>query len=135
MKSSTKRLHVTSEILKEAVREDSSHCMYAQALRMGGASSVNVTAEKIRWNEGGFRHFTHMPPRGAQTLLQFEDGMLIMPHEMVIQGRDIFFKPVELRPHAKKRGPTRKHQKHLASKVVRSKRRFAGLQILTELPA
>jgi hypothetical protein len=78
-------------------------------------------------------HLSLAAEGGGRALYKFEqDKSLVRPFRVVLDGRAAFSRPVIRRPHATKRGPTKK-QKHRKSGPRRSVRRFHGLRLI-EVP-
>lgn len=121
-------VRITPELIRDSVKEDSSKCMIAQALRLEGAHSVHVTTESASFNLGATRYTYPLPARAAKELIQFDrDKSKVRPFEFRINLDRAYSRPVLRRPNRKKRGPT-VHRK--AQTVKRSKRRFHGLRII-----
>ncbi len=121
-------LDVTKNVLAAAQPKNTAYCMYAIPLRLMGASSVNITAETIRWNKNGKRHIAPMPAKGTINLQAFDKKgrNAVKPHRLVIKHRDIFSRPVELRGPQKKG----KHKKRRSIGPRRCSRRYHGLKII-----
>lgn len=121
-------LKITQKIIDDAVSKNSAHCMIAQAARMAGASSTNVTAEAITFNMGDMRYTYPLPARAAAELVKFDKNKkLAEPFQFTLDGRTAFERPVKHNPNAKKRGPTKKRAKPTAKRSVR---RFHGLRVI-----
>jgi hypothetical protein len=131
MKPKSLTLNITQKIIDEAVPLNSSKCMIAQAVRHAGGCSVNVTAESVTFNIDETRFTYPLPPKAAIELLKFEeDKRSVQPFRVVLDARRALSRPVDRRPHAVKRGPTKKKQK---PGPRRSVRRFHGLRVI-EVP-
>jgi hypothetical protein len=119
-------INITKEILEESVSADSSKCMIAQALRLKGASSVNVTAESVSFNMDETRFTYPLPARVAVKFLKFDESKnSIRPFSFQLQSQLAFSRPVIKCPNRTKRGPTK-----IGHAYKRSKRRFHGLRVL-----
>lgn len=89
-------LVVTPEIIAAATKEDSSHCMLADAVRLAypGAKNVTVDIQTIRFSdptkgEAGAR-FTYLTPRIAQLgLVDFDAGVPPEPFSCVLRGAHV----------------------------------------------
>lgn len=123
---------ISQEVIDEANSRDSSKCMIAQALRMAGASSTNVTAESASFNMDGMRYTYPMPAKAAVELIRFDtDKSLVKPFTFILDGRLGFSRPVIKRPN-NHRGKTKhatKSNPQLAA-ARRTIRRHHGLRMI-----
>jgi hypothetical protein len=74
------RLEISDDIIRMAVKRDSSHCMVAEGVRAvsPNARSIAVDVQTIRWSdpERGLR-YTYLTPRLVQEkIVQFDQGVL-----------------------------------------------------------
>lgn len=88
-KSPSVRLEITQEIIADAVARDSSHCLWAEAVRVAypEAQRVSVDIQTIRFSDPrkGLR-YTYLTPRVAQvSLVQFDQGVLPEPHSVLLR--------------------------------------------------
>lgn len=76
-------MEITNDVIKDAVPRDSSHCMFAEAVKNAypEASHVSVDLQTIRFTDlkKGFR-YTYLTPRVAQVaIVKFDQGSLPEP--------------------------------------------------------
>ena len=122
------QVNITQEIINSASVADSSKCMIAQALRMRGCSSTNVTAESATFNFGDTRYTFPLPASAAVELMKFDQGKDgVKPFTFVLNGKTGFTRPINRNPPQAKRGPTKKRGPNAAK---RCKRRFHGLRVI-----
>ena len=80
------RLDITQDLIDEATRQDSGHCVIADAIKslVKGASNVSVDLATIRWTdrEAGVRYVYLTPIPAQQLLLSFDYGMPIEPQQI-----------------------------------------------------
>jgi hypothetical protein len=125
--SKSMTINITQKAIDERVSKNSSKCMIAQAVRLAGGRSTHVTAESVTFNLGNTRYTFPLPAKAAVELLKFEeDKSTVAPFKLKL--RNGFERPVITRPHAKKRGPTKKQQRR--STACRTVRRFHGLRVI-----
>jgi hypothetical protein len=98
---------LTPEIIDGAERRSSSHCMWADALKLAvpEAKHVSVDLQTIRFtdSEKGLR-FTYLTPRRAQvSLIRFDQGMHTEPCSVELRGGQV----TKVRGYA---SHTRKHR-------------------------
>ena len=74
-------IEVTQEIIDQAVRKDSGHCVIADGLRLAlpEARRISVDLATIRFSLDGRRYIFATPRRAQETLLKFDDGAVIEP--------------------------------------------------------
>lgn len=76
-------IDVTEEIVAEATRGDSSHCMIADAIaaQIPGATRVAVDLQTIRWSnrDKGERYVYLTPPVAQDALVRFDQGQPVEP--------------------------------------------------------
>jgi hypothetical protein len=87
------KLDITEDLIKDAVARDSSHCLWAEAVKeaVPGASAVSVDLQTIRFSDRkrGLR-FTYLTPRVAQiSLVKFDQGILPEPHSVTLRGAQV----------------------------------------------
>lgn len=126
-------LNVTKNVIENAEKKNSKHCMIADALRNRGASSVLVTAEGIRFNHDGMRYTYPMPVKCAVKLINFDNGKKVEPFTMVLNGNTGFCRPVETREASakpKKSSAPAKRKKRSPQKEKRTNRRYMGLRVI-----
>lgn len=88
-KSPTLKLEITEELIADAVPRDSSHCLWAEAVKVAfpEAKHVAVDLQTIRFTDPkkGLR-FTYLTPRTAQVaLVQFDQGIRPEPHSVQLR--------------------------------------------------
>lgn len=88
-KSPTIMLEITEELIADAVPRDSSHCLWAEAVKAGfpDAKNVSVDIQTIRFTDPkkGLR-YTYLTPRTAQVaLVQFDQGVRPEPHSVQLR--------------------------------------------------
>jgi hypothetical protein len=132
--SKSKFITVPEEIIKKSKRENSRHCMVADAIRRAvpEAYSVDVTAESIRFNVGETRYYFTTPSRVAQNIAMYDEGRQVHPFKFTLQNG--YTAPV-LRQTRAKPAPgnvskTRKRRLGQKDKTVRMTRRRAGLKVI-----
>lgn len=86
-------LAITEEIIGDAVERDSSHCLWAEAVKAAypDAKNVSVDLQTIRFSdlEKGLR-YTYLTPRVAQVaLVNFDQGMKPAPHQCVLRNGQV----------------------------------------------
>ena len=122
-------INVTQEAIDQAVLKDSRHCMIAEAIRLRGASSVNVTAEGASFNFEGTRYYYPMPAAVAAKLIRFDEGKKVSPFSVVLNGNTGMIRPVAKKAHLSSDTP-RPRRKRGPNKVKKSPRRYHGLQMI-----
>ena len=88
-KSPTLKLEITDELIDDAVPRDSSHCLWAEAVKVAfpDAKHVSVDIQTIRFTDPkrGLR-YTYLTPRTAQiALVQFDQGIRPEPHSLQLR--------------------------------------------------
>jgi len=137
-KSPRLKLEITSELIQDAVPRDSSHCLWAEAVKAAfpDASRISVDLQTIRFTDPkkGLRH-TYLTPRTCQiALVQFDQGILPEPHSVVLRagqvtvsGRQSAFKQtvteagIEQRKAASKKGQAVQHRQSLSKTTLRQR--------------
>lgn len=88
-KSPTLTLEITNELIGDAVQRDSSHCLWAEAVKAAfpDARHVSVDLQTIRFSDPKKElRYTYLTPRVAQVaLVQFDQGILPDPHSVQIR--------------------------------------------------
>lgn len=75
-------IEVTADLIEQAKRRDSSHCMIAEAIKLAipDAKRVSVDLATIRYTDRKGRRIVHLTPRPAQVaLLMFDNGEPLGP--------------------------------------------------------
>jgi hypothetical protein len=84
------RVHITQEIIDQAVPKDSGHCVIADAIsaQVAQASNVSVDLQSVRWTdrEKGVRYIYLTPASAQQLLLAFDYGAPIEPQTIRFGG-------------------------------------------------
>jgi hypothetical protein len=79
-------LDISEEATVEAVRNDSAHCMIADAItaQIPGASRVSVDLQTIRWSDRqrGERYTYLTPPMAQDALIRFDQGQPLVPFKL-----------------------------------------------------
>jgi hypothetical protein len=89
------RIAVTAEIIASAARQDSNHCMIADAvlasLPRGRAMRRSVDLQTIRWSDPvtARRYVFLTPPRAQNALVRFDQGLSVEPFEMRLKPTQI----------------------------------------------
>jgi len=77
------RFQITQDIIDNACRQDSRHCMIAEAIKtqIPNASNVIVDIATIRFSDQkkGLRYIYLTPPIAQKALVDFDDGISITP--------------------------------------------------------
>lgn len=83
----SKVLHVTKEILRMSERQNSHHCIVANAIRAAipGVFSVDVTVDSIRFNYGGLRYYWRNPAPIAKRLIKWDENGEVKPFSFQLQ--------------------------------------------------
>lgn len=93
MKSPRVNVVVTPELIEEAVRGDSGHCMIAEAVKAAvpEARHVSVDLQTIRYSLPGVHaRYTFLTPRIGQTaLVRFDAGEEVEPFRMQLRNPHI----------------------------------------------
>jgi hypothetical protein len=138
VKIKTHHIFVSREIIDNAERNDSAHCMGADAIRetIEGAWSVDVSAELIRFNIGEVRYMYPTPAKVSIEAEKFdlEGPEAVEPFKFTLDSRQGCSAPVirsgpRNKPNKPRTGPNRKRKPG----VRWSKRRYAGLKTTTEV--
>lgn len=84
------KVEVTRELIEQATKRSSSHCMFAEAVKVAvpNANFVSVDLQTIRWTDPvkGER-YTYLTPRSAQVaLVQFDQGITPEPFPFQLRG-------------------------------------------------
>lgn len=133
IKTKTKYIRVTDEIIKNSKKESSRHCMVADAIRhaIPEAYSIDVTAETIRFNVAETRYYFTTPSRVAANIALYDEDrhvpgfafQLTKPYTApVLRNRS---KPAK--GNVSKTRPRRLGQQ---DKTVRLTRRRRGLRVV-----
>src|SRR5262245_15979594 len=87
------QLNITKELIAEAVKGDSSHCMVAEAVKeaVPGASHVSVDIQSIRFSDAkkGVRYIYLTPRKAQMAILEFDKGKQPKPFRTTIQGAQV----------------------------------------------
>jgi len=83
-------LVITDELIEDAIPRDSSHCLWAEAVKSAypSAQRIAVDLATIRFSDPtrGLR-FTYLTPRAAQVaLVQFDQGVKPVPHSVQLRN-------------------------------------------------
>lgn len=93
-----RQIKVSAEIIAEATKADSSHCMIADAVRaqVPGASYVSVDLQTIRFTdrEKGVRYIYLTPMAAQQQLVRFDQGHEMKPFSFQLRTRDASITPI-----------------------------------------
>jgi hypothetical protein len=86
-------LEITESLIDDAIPRDSSHCLWAEAVKSAvpDATRVAVDIQTIRFTDAkkGLR-FTYLTPRTAQiALVQFDQGIKPEPHSVVLRSGQV----------------------------------------------
>ncbi len=84
------KLEITQEIIDDAIERDSSHCLWAEAIKSAypGASRVSVDLQTMRFTDPakGLR-YTYLTPRIAQVaLVNFDQGVMPDEHSVTLKA-------------------------------------------------
>lgn len=124
-------LNITKDILETAEPQHAGNCMVAQGLRVRGATSLNVTAERVKFNYQGVRLSYDIPAKVAEKIKQFDtDKTKLKPFKFTLNSAGAFAAPIVTRKNVTKRGPTKVTKKRQNSGSRWCKRRFHGLKML-----
>ena len=82
-------LDVSQDIIDSSVRESSSHCMIADAVKAAipEARFVSVDLQTIRWSQGEKRYVVLTPRTGQLALLDFDQGINPVPFKIRLNLR------------------------------------------------
>jgi hypothetical protein len=80
---------VTDEVIANACRRDSGHCMIADALKMmnPGVNHVDVDLQTIRFSDPakGARYIYLTPPLAQRALIRFDQGETVEPFDFTLR--------------------------------------------------
>jgi|ERR1051325_4947768 hypothetical protein len=82
------RVTLTDELIYESEQRSSSHCMFAEAVKVARphAKHVSVDLQTIRFTEGE-RRFTYLTPRQAQVaIVKFDQGIPCKPFSFQLRN-------------------------------------------------
>jgi hypothetical protein len=87
------KLEITQEIIDDAIPRDSSHCLWAEAVKAAvpDATRVSVDLQTIRFSDPkkGLR-FTYLTPRAAQiAIVQWDQGIKPEPHGVQLRAGQV----------------------------------------------
>lgn len=129
---SSLRLNATEGVIASAKRNNSAHCVVAQAIRSLGEdfSSVSVTAESASFNYKGVRYQYAIPAAVAARVIDFDKGKAVKPFVCLLQNP--FTRPVLKNPNLGGKGtPKRKRKGRTQPECVRAcVRRYHGLKVI-----
>lgn len=86
-------IEVTDDIIESAVEKDSSHCLWAEAIRVAvpDAAHISVDLQTMRFTDPkkGLR-YTYLTPRAAQVaIVNFDQGVKPEPHSVRLRGGQV----------------------------------------------
>ena len=85
-------LNITEELVAKSTKKDSSHCMFAEAVKEAfpGARFVSVDLQTVRFTDPDPKRpyrYTYLTPRRAQVaLVDFDQGREIEPFKIQLRG-------------------------------------------------
>lgn len=87
------KLVITNEMIEDAIPRDSSHCLWAESVKVAvpDARHVSVDLQTIRFSNPvkGLR-YTYLTPRIAQiALVQFDQGIRPEPQEVLLRNGQV----------------------------------------------
>lgn len=132
----TYNVYVTREIIDNAERNDSAHCMAADAIRetIDGVWSLDVSSELIRFNLGETRYMYPTPARVSVEAQKFDDDgpEAVQPFKFSLDGRQACSAPViRYGPRGKPNKPRTSPNRKRKPGVRWTKRRYSGLKTTT----
>lgn len=65
---------VSQDIINTSEKENSRHCMVANALRERGFGQVTVTLDTVRASKDGWRYSWRTPSKAIDAIIRFDDG-------------------------------------------------------------
>src|SRR5215510_473199 len=87
------RFQITQDIIDNACRQDSRHCMIAEAVKkqIPNATKVIVDIATIRFTDQkkGFRYIYLTPPIAQKALVDFDDGISIAPFSFRVKTAQV----------------------------------------------
>src|SRR6266704_51306 len=87
------RVEVTEEIIKNGIKRDSKHCMFAEAIKKAypGARKIAVDLATVRLTDPKKRlRFTYLTPRIMQVqLVRYDQGRELAPFDVLLRGAHI----------------------------------------------
>jgi hypothetical protein len=84
------RIQVTPEIIKDACRTDSRHCMIAEAIaaQLPGVRNISVDMMTIRWSDPtkGWRYIYLTPKPAQHALIRYDMGLDVQPFSFQVRS-------------------------------------------------
>lgn len=130
----TIHLNVTKQLIAQATRKDSNHCMIADAVRklFPAAKYIKVDTQSVRFSdiETQKRHFYFTPPVAQLALVNFDKGKPVKPFAFTLS--DGITKPMgwsQNHPNSSRKGA--KYRKTSLHRIVPKRERVFGLRAIT----
>ncbi len=124
-----REFHINAEDIKNAVRNDSRHCMIADAIeRAYGATHVTVDRRAIRFTQDGRRYVYMTPPLAGDALYRFDTGAPVRPFRVQLKDGYSAACSSGLKVHKKKSKADAKGKRKRKTVVVKT--RLDGYQMV-----